>query len=141
MACLYPEVVLVLLLYELLQLTLEFYEKKARWLLPAEITNWEVWQLQLFIFEPASEEGGWLLFRELEKVGGCHAGGGGGGGGGVDVRGWRRWGGGGGGGLEKVGWLQGAGEGGVVTRRANFSSPLHGNHPPSRVPSSLWCYH
>lgn len=40
------------------QLTLEFYEKKARWLLPAEITNWEVWHLQLFIFDPASEEGG-----------------------------------------------------------------------------------
>lgn len=41
-----------------LQLTLEFYEKKGRWLLPAEITNWEVWHLQLLIFDPASEEGG-----------------------------------------------------------------------------------
>ena len=44
-------------LYVIFQLTLEFYEKKARWLLPAEITNWEVWHLQLFIFDPASEEG------------------------------------------------------------------------------------
>lgn len=44
-------------MYVIFQLTLEFYEKKARWLLPAEITNWEVWHLQLFIFDPASEEG------------------------------------------------------------------------------------
>lgn len=38
------------------KLTLEFYEKKARWLLPAEMTNWEVWLLQVFLFEPESEE-------------------------------------------------------------------------------------
>lgn len=38
------------------KLTLEFYEKKARWLLPPEIINWEVWHLQLSIFEPMSEE-------------------------------------------------------------------------------------
>ena len=42
----------------ILQLTLEFYErKKTSWLFPAEITNWEVWHIHLSVFDPSSEEG------------------------------------------------------------------------------------
>ena len=46
------------LTYTLIQITLEFYErKKGRWLLPAENVNWEVWHLTLTVAELSSEQG------------------------------------------------------------------------------------
>ena len=39
-------------------MTLEFFERrKGRWLLPGETVNWEVWQLELTVSEPQSEQG------------------------------------------------------------------------------------
>ena len=41
-----------------LQVKLEFYErKKGRWLLPAEVSNWEVWSVQLDLTHPRSDDG------------------------------------------------------------------------------------
>lgn len=40
------------------KISLEFFErKKARWLLPPEVVNWEVWHLHLVIIEPSSDQG------------------------------------------------------------------------------------
>lgn len=38
------------------KISLEFYErKKPRWLLPAETSNWETWQLTLHVVEPSTD--------------------------------------------------------------------------------------
>jgi autophagy-related protein 101 len=40
------------------KILLEFYEKKkGRWLLPAETSSWEAWQLTLHVVEPNNDTG------------------------------------------------------------------------------------